>query len=219
MKETWEIITAQAQSHDAVLIAVSKTKPVHEIQRMYDLGQRKFGENRVQELLDKVHVLPDDIEWHMIGHLQRNKVKDVVPLVQTIHAVDSLRLLREIEKQASKVERRVSVLLQFKIAEEESKYGFDSDSLQEAANFAIQHCKFTKVIGLMGMATFTEDLVQVRQEFSRLHDQFKVLQLGLFANDTDFKELSMGMSGDYEIALEEGSTMIRVGSLLFGARH
>ena len=202
------------------LIAVSKTKPVEKILSVYQEGQRIFGENRVQELVDKVDKLPADIEWHMIGHLQSNKVKYIAPFVKMIHSVESLKLLKEINKQAKRSDRTIQVLLQFKIAEEFTKYGL---SLQEAGEIleseTYQAMKNIRICGVMGMATFTNDEFQVRSEFKTLKSIFDNLKENYFQNDPNFKEISMGMSGDYKIAIEEGSTMVRIGSLIFGARN
>ena len=203
----------------ATLIAVSKTKPVRAIEALYARGQRAFGENRVAEMVDKHAALPEDIEWHAIGHLQRNKVKDLAPFVHLIHSVDSLRLLKEIDKQAAANARVIDCLLQFHIAEEESKYGFDFDGalgLLSSPEYAAMNN--VRLVGVMGMATFTDDEAQVTEEFKTLHHHFKNLKLQYFAEAPWFKEVSMGMSGDYELALAHGSTMIRIGSLLFGAR-
>ncbi|MFM1857402.1 MAG: hypothetical protein RLZ05_462 [Bacteroidota bacterium] len=198
----------------ATLVAVSKKKSVEEIKALYDLGQRDFGENYVQELLQKQPLLPDDIRWHFIGHLQRNKVKSILPFCTLIQGVDRLELLEEINKQASKLERVVDCLLQVHIATEESKFGFDSAELS-AVLPALSGYSHVRVVGLMGMASFTDNLSQVSAEFrflKKLFDQYR----SYFLAPNPF--LSMGMSGDYKIALEEGSTMIRIGSLLFGAR-
>ncbi len=198
---------------NVTLIAVSKTKPISLIQEAYATGQRDFGENKVQELVEKQGVLPDDIRWHMIGHLQRNKVKYIAPFVHLIHGVDSLRLLKEINKQGAKINRCIPVLLQVHISQEDTKFGFDSNELKEAIN----ECKvleWIKPCGLMGMATFTSDLDQVRREFQGLKDLFDEYQSNFGENPT----LSMGMSGDYKVAIDQGSTMIRIGSSLFGSR-
>ena len=198
---------------NVTLIAVSKTKPISLIQEAYETGQRDFGENKVQELVEKQEVLPDDIRWHMIGHLQRNKVKYIAPFVHLIHGVDSLRLLKEINKQGAKINRCIPILLQVHISQEDTKVGFDSNELKEAIN----ECKvleWIKPCGLMGMATFTSDLDQVRLEFQGLKDLFDQYQSNFGENPT----LSMGMSGDYKVAIDQGSTMIRIGSSLFGSR-
>jgi PLP dependent protein len=202
------------------LIAVSKTKPVEAIQALYVQGQRAFGENYVQEFVEKQPQLPADIHWHFIGHLQTNKVKYIAPFVHTIHAVDSMRLLQEIDKQAIKQNRTIRVLLQFHIADEASKFGFDTEGGKEWSEIVDFLPKLQKTIvsGVMGMATFTDDKAQVRREFQKLKTIFDKLKSTHFADNPDFKELSMGMSDDYLIAIEEGSTMVRIGSLLFGKR-
>lgn len=202
------------------LVAVSKTHPPEEIMALYDQGQRDFGENRVQELLPKWEEMPRDIRWHAIGHLQTNKVKYIAPFIHLIHSVDSLKLLREIDREAGKVNRVIPCLLQIHIAEEETKFGLDREeliALLESPEYAaMQH---VEVQGLMGMATFTEVEEQVRKEFRYLHGLFYEMKTRFFAAKDSFRELSMGMSSDYRIALEEGSTIVRVGSLLFGPRH
>jgi len=202
------------------LVAVSKTKPNADIQTAYDAGQRIFGENKVQELADKYEALPKDIEWHMIGHLQRNKVKYIAPFVSLIHSVDSPRLLKEINKQGKKVDRQVNCLLQIHIAEEDTKFGF---SKQEVKDFLLSgefgELTNIKIVGLMGMATNTSNLDQVRKEFSGLRELQEEIKSMNLADNVAMKELSMGMSGDYEIAVEEGSTLVRVGSAIFGSRN
>lgn len=201
------------------LVAVSKTKPVEQILDMYHQGQKVFGENRVQELVEKHAQLPKDIEWHLIGHLQTNKVKYIAPFVAMIHAVDSFKLLEEINKQAQKEDRIIPVLLQFRIAEEDSKYGLEiSDAVLILESEALTTLENIQICGVMGMATFTHDLQQVRTEFQQLKRYFDLLKTRYFSQDLAFKEISMGMSGDYELAIEEGSTMVRIGSLLFGNR-
>lgn len=201
------------------LIAVSKTKPVSDLQEAYDAGQRAFGENKVQELVDKAAVLPKDIQWHLIGHLQTNKVKYIAPFVHLIHAVDSLKLLLEIDKQAAKNERVIDVLLQFHIAQEETKFGLSLDEAQELIESEdFQSCQHIRVVGVMGMASFVDDEQQVHREFQALKGIFDQLKASKFKDKESFKEISMGMSGDYPIAIEEGSTMIRVGSSIFGGR-
>ena len=204
----------------ARLVAVSKTKPADLIQKAYDEGLRIFGENKAQELSEKHEVLPKDIEWHMIGHLQRNKVKYIAPFVALIHSVDSLRLLKEIDKQAEKNDRILDCLLQVHIAEEDTKFGLSEEELKEMlASPEFKALKNIRVVGLMGMATFTEDQDQIRREFKSLKNIFdKLAHLETPAN-VSMEELSMGMSGDYEIALEEGSTLVRVGSAIFGERN
>jgi len=201
------------------LVAVSKTKPISDLQEIYDAGQRHFGENKVQEMTEKWEVLPKDIHWHQIGHLQTNKVKFIAPYVDLIHSVDSLKLLAEINKQAEKCQRVIKVLLQFYIAKEESKYGLDYDEAKELlASNDFKTFKNIQIIGVMGMASFTDDTSIVRKEFSQLKTIFTHIKTDFFPNDSSFKEVSMGMSGDYELAIEKGSTMVRVGSSIFGGR-
>ena len=198
------------------LVAVSKTKPNEDILEAYEAGQRIFGENKVQEMVQKWEDLPKDIEWHMIGHVQRNKVKYMAEFVSLIHGVDSPRLLKEINKQAKKHDRVIPCLLQIHIAEEDTKFGLDENELNLLVNSdefkAMEHIK---IVGLMGMATFTEDMNQVRREFAQLKSLYDDLRTKL----TDINILSMGMSGDYTVAIEEGSTMVRIGSSIFGARN
>ena len=217
--EMWKRILDELAPYQAQLVAVSKTKPVEQIQALYDLGQRDFGENRVQELVEKAAVLPPDIRWHLIGHLQTNKVKYIAPFVHLIHSVDSPRLLQEIEKQARQEERQIGCLLQFKIAEEETKYGLELETAVELLESdAFAEYTGVRIEGVMGMATFTEEEEQVRREFKNLSTIFQQLKARFFADNPAFRTISMGMSGDYRIALEEGSTMLRIGSLLFGVR-
>lgn len=215
----YQSILQKTQEHQAQLVAVSKTKPKEAVQALYDLGQRAFGENKVQELVEKFEALPKDIHWHLIGSLQRNKVKYIASFVHLIHSVDSLRLLKEINKQAAKEGRVIDALLQFHIGQEATKSGLrmeEATALLENEDYkAMQHIR---LVGVMGMASFTSDQAQVQQEFEQLQGYFQALQTHYFSAETSFKELSMGMSGDYELALEAGSTMVRVGSLLFGAR-
>lgn len=213
-----KILTELAETN-TTLVAVSKTKPVSAIQAMYDEGQRIFGENRVQELVEKEAVLPKDIEWHQIGHLQTNKVKYIAPFVSLIHAVDSLKLLKEINKQAAKNDRVIDCLLQFHIAEESSKFGFDeAEATTMLKSEAFKGFENIRLVGVMGMATFTNEEAQVKEEFRHLKNIFDALKNTFFAANDDFKEISMGMSGDYPLAVSEGSTMVRIGSLLFGSR-
>ncbi|MBW6497542.1 MAG: YggS family pyridoxal phosphate-dependent enzyme [Bacteroidales bacterium] len=202
------------------LVAVSKTKTEEEIMQVYDAGQRLFGENKVQELVRKYEKLPRDIEWHLIGHLQTNKVKYVAPFVGMIHSADSLKLLKSINKEARKNDRIIKCLLQFHIAEEDTKFGLSREEVEEILN-SEEYKKFEniEVCGVMGMATFTEDMEHVRREFISLKAIFEWLRKDFFAAQTQFKEISMGMSDDYHIAIEEGSTMIRVGSAIFGDRN
>lgn len=212
-------IRRQLDAHDATLVAVSKTKPAEAVMELYEQGQRDFGENRVQELLAKREQLPEDIRWHLIGHLQTNKVKYIVPFVHLIHSVDSAKVLKEIQKQAARIERRVDVLLQFKIAREDTKYGLEWEEAREILQSeAYRQMNYVRICGVMGMATFTEDEALLRQEFRKLDHYFRQLKSEFFAGDPAFRERSMGMSSDYAIALEEGSTMVRIGTLLFGER-
>lgn len=216
----YQEILKQLRPTKTRLVAVSKTKPVEQIQELYDQGQRIFGESKAQELTAKYEALPKDIEWHMIGHLQRNKVKYIAPFISLIHSVDSPRLLKEVNKQARKVDRVIDCLLQYHIADEESKYGFSEESAEELLNGeAFAQMENVRIVGVMGMATFTDNQDQVRREFQKLHQIFDDLQANHFAGQDSFREISMGMSGDYQIAVEEGSTMVRIGTLLFGERN
>jgi PLP dependent protein len=201
------------------LVAVSKTRPVSDILEAYNTGHRLFGENRVQELLNKKDNLPQDIDWHLIGHLQTNKVKLIVPFVSMIQSVDSYRLLAAVNSEAQKIDRIVNVLLQMHIAQEETKFGFSKNEIEEMiVSPGFWDMKFVRICGVMGMATFTDNTEQVRREFNSLAGNFSELKNKYFPHDEHFHEISMGMSGDYEIAVKEGSTIIRVGSLLFGSR-
>jgi pyridoxal phosphate enzyme (YggS family) len=203
----------------AKLVAVSKTKPIEAIQEAYDAGQRAFGENYIQELVDKHVILPQDIEWHLIGHVQTNKVKYVAPFVDWIHAVDSEKLLSEINKQAAKHNRVVNCLLQVHIAEEESKFGIAVSNIKSfCASLQPEQYPHLNVRGLMGMASFCEDLKQITEEFRTLKSLFDDIKATSFQSKEDFDQLSMGMSGDWPIAVEEGSTIVRVGSAIFGSR-
>ncbi|MFZ6011573.1 MAG: YggS family pyridoxal phosphate-dependent enzyme [Bacteroidota bacterium] len=201
------------------LVVVSKTQPPERIQEAYETGHRLFGENKVQELTTKHEALPKDIEWHLIGHLQTNKVKYIAPFVSLIHSVDSYKLLEEINKQGGKINRVIPCLLQLHIAEEETKFGF---SVQEVLDLfqsqPIDQLRHVKILGLMGMATFTNNKEQVRKEFRNLKVFFEKLKSSSLPGQTEMKELSMGMSGDYTIAIEEGSTLVRVGTAVFGER-
>jgi pyridoxal phosphate enzyme (YggS family) len=216
-----EELQAKVSSYPCLLVAVSKTKPIEVLKEAYGAGVRDFGENKVQEMVDKYEVLPKDIKWHMIGHLQRNKVKYIVPFVHMIHSVDSARLLKEIEKQARKEDKVVDCLLQMHIAEEESKYGLSEEELFEILNGEmLAKAKHVRIKGLMGMATFTENEEQVRKEFKFLKQIFEKVKADTqLPENVEMKELSMGMSGDYQIALEEGSTMLRIGTTIFGERN
>lgn len=202
------------------LIAVSKFKSVEDIQAAYDAGQRCFGENKAQEMSAKYPQLPQDIEWHFIGHLQTNKVKYIVPFVTLIHSVDNYNLLKIINKEAIKNNRIIDCLLQFHIAEEETKFGFNFQEVEEMLkDEQFKTLQNIRICGVMGMATFTDDQPEIRKEFSSLKSMFYKLKIKYFAEKSYFKELSMGMSDDYLLAIEEGSTMIRVGSAIFGARN
>lgn len=204
----------------AKLVAVSKTKPEADIQEAYDAGQRIFGENKAQELQRKAENLPTDIEWHMIGHLQRNKVKYIAPHVSLIHSVDSLRLLKEINKRAKQNDRIIKVLLQVHIAREEAKFGFDENEIEALLiDPEFLELQNIKVIGLMGMATNTNNTSIVENEFKGLKTLFTQLKDKFFSDDKDFCEISMGMSNDYLLAIENGSTMVRIGSSIFGTRN
>ena len=215
IKENLTTITANLLK-DVTLVAVSKTKPVSDLMEAYDAGQRIYGENKIQEMAEKYEEMPKDIKWHMIGHVQRNKVKYMAEFVNLIHGVDSYKLLREIDKQAKKHDRTIDCLLQIKIAEEDSKFGMSaedaytllqSDEFSELENIAI--------VGVMGMATFTDNTAQVENEFKFLKSTFDKLK----TLNSELKTISMGMSGDYELAIDCGSTMIRLGSSIFGARN
>lgn len=205
---------------DVTLIAVSKTKPVSDLQEAYDAGQRIFGENKALEMRDKYQELPKDIQWHFIGHLQTNKIKYIAPFVTLIHSIDSLSLLEAVNKEALKNDRVIDCLLQFHIAQEDTKFGLDIDEakqLLESENYKNQ--KNIRIVGVMGMATFTDEVTQIRNEFKTLKDIFDFLKVNYFKDNDSFKEISMGMSDDYPIAIEEGATMVRVGSKIFGARN
>ncbi len=202
------------------LVAVSKTRQAGEILEAYNTGQRLFGENRVQELLGKKDLLPADIQWHLIGHLQSNKVKYIVPFISMIESVDSIKLLRTINDEAVKAGRVVDCLLQVHIAIEETKFGFSTNEIIElAAGGEFANLQGISLSGVMGMATFSDDLTQVKREFTDLADCFSHLKSHYFADNINFKEISMGMTGDYLTAIESGSTIIRIGSLIFGERN
>jgi pyridoxal phosphate enzyme (YggS family) len=205
---------------DCLLVAVSKSKPIEDIMEAYQAGIRDFGENKVQELTDKQPQLPSDIRWHMIGHLQRNKVKYIAPFVHLIHGVDSFKLLKAINKEAKKADRTLSCLLQIHIAKEESKYGFDEKELLEMLDSEeIRHLEHIRVMGLMGMATNTTDEQTIRTEFAGLKEFRERLKQRPLPSNFDLEEISMGMSGDYLLAQEEGSTIVRIGSAIFGSRN
>lgn len=200
------------------LVAVSKTKPVSDLMQAYNAGQRIFGENKIQEMVDKWAQMPKDIDWHMIGHVQTNKVKYMAPFVSLIHGVDSLKLLVEINKQALKNNRIIDCLLQIYIAEEESKFGLDEQELQQLLSSpTFTQMKNIKIVGLMGMATFTNDQNQIKKEFTHLKSMFDNIQK-LETKNCQLSTISMGMSGDYPLAIECGSTMVRIGSSIFGGR-
>jgi pyridoxal phosphate enzyme (YggS family) len=202
-----------------MLVAVSKTKPVSDILEAYNSGQKSFGENRVQELLQKKDLLPVDIEWHLIGHLQSNKVKLIVPFISLIHSVDSYKLLKIIDLEASRINRIVDCLLQIHIAEEETKFGFSMDEIFEMTGSEdFRNLNSIRICGLMGMATFTEDEERIHIEFRYLTECFSKLRREYFTEKPWFKEISMGMSEDFKIAIGEGSTIVRIGSLIFGER-
>jgi PLP dependent protein len=214
------IVSLKNQLPPAVkLVAVSKTKPVSDILEAYNSGQRLFGENRVQELLNKKDLLPADIQWHIIGHLQTNKVRYVVPFISMIQSVDSIKLLLLINSEAKKINRVIDCLLQIHIASEETKFGFSMCDLSESLHSEdVTYLKNIRICGVMGMATFTSDTEQVKKEFAFLRKCFRSLKDNYFSFSEDFHEISMGMSGDYASAIEEGSTMVRIGSLIFGER-
>ncbi|MBN2669011.1 MAG: YggS family pyridoxal phosphate-dependent enzyme [Bacteroidales bacterium] len=202
------------------LVAISKTKPDEDLLEAYQAGQIIFGENKVQELLGKYERLPKDIEWHFIGHLQSNKIKYIAKFVSLIHAVDSFKLLKAIDKEAEKNNRVINCLLQMHIAEEESKFGFSPEELEVLIHDeSWTSLKHVKIVGLMGMATYTEDTQQIHSEFALLKSYFDRFKTGIFKSKDEFNILSMGMSGDYQIAIEEGSNMVRIGSSIFGERH
>jgi len=202
------------------LVAISKTKPNESIMEAYETGHRVFGENRVQELTQKYEALPKDIQWHMVGHMQSNKVKYIVPFVHLIHGVDKAKLLKVIDKEGKKNNRVVDILLQFHIAEEETKFGFNYQEAEEMLQSEqFQNYEHVRICGVMGMATFTEDKTQIRKEFKQLAQYFQDLKKNYFSDDEHFKEISMGMTNDYDIAIEEGASLVRIGSLIFGKRN
>jgi pyridoxal phosphate enzyme (YggS family) len=205
-------LIADFEKNNSQLVAVTKYRSIEDVNSLYNYGQRKMGENKVQEILRKAPLLPENIEWHMIGHLQKNKVSKLLPFVNMIHSVDSLELLLEIEKQAAKIHKDISILLQVHISDEEQKHGFDLTSFENVF-FDIEklNLKYSKIVGLMGMASFTDDQTKIRKEFKSL----KHLYDQLSKNNSNLSILSMGMSGDYQLAIESGSNMVRIGSLLF----
>ena len=209
----------QSLPSDVTLVAVSKFHPVEALQAAYDAGQRVFGESRAQELVAKQRQLPSDIEWHFIGTLQTNKVKEIVPFISLIHSVDSFRLLQEIEKQAAKVDRVIRVLLEIHVAQEETKHGLTPEACRQLlADEAVTHLPHVRICGLMGMASNTDDEAQVKAEFHQIHALFSELKDGICRSNPDFTWLSMGMSHDYPLAIAEGSNLIRIGTYIFGER-
>lgn len=217
--EAYQKIKSELLEKHVTLVAVSKTKPVEDIIALYNLGQRDFGENYVQELAEKATLLPKDIRWHFIGHLQTNKVKVIAPFVYLVHGVDSLKLLKEINKEAAKNNRVIECLLQIHIAQEETKFGLDEEELNEVMKgFGDGEMKNVRICGLMGMASFSDNMDLVRNEFRYLKTLFDK-HASFTIHHSPFATLSMGMSSDYKIAIEEGSTMVRIGSLLFGERN
>lgn len=219
IQETLENIRRKLPEH-VRLVVVSKTQAAEDIRAAYDYGQRLFGENKAQELIGKQPFLPEDIQWHFIGHLQTNKVKFIAPFVSLIESADSMKLLGEMNRQAQKYNRVIDCLLQFHIAREETKFGL---SFQEATEILRSAeyiaCKNISIIGVMGMASFTKDKSNVRQEFRDLKQIYTDLKEAYFTRNEFFREISMGMSGDYEIAIEEGSTIVRIGTAIFGERR
>ncbi len=223
-EEKYKEIINELQSRKVQLVAVSKMQSVGDIEKLYHLGQRDFGENYVQELIEKQPLLPLDIRWHFIGHLQTNKVKYIAPFVHLIQSVDTFKLLLEINKQAKKFNRKINCLLQVHIAQEETKFGLDKSELDEIMNTLLsnpEHLENIYIDGLMGMASFSDDLNKVRNEMKflkTLFDKYQSSSPGSYKDNCQLSTLSMGMSGDYKMAIEEGSNMVRIGSLLFGAR-
>lgn len=215
-------IQSELSPYTCHLIVVTKTRSIEELKEVYTSGIRDFGENRVQEMVDKHGQLPSDIQWHQIGHLQTNKVKYIAPFIHLIHSVDSFSLLKEINKQAEKHNRVIPCLLQMHIAQEETKFGLDEqEAISILQNPELQTMKHIQIVGLMGMATFTENISQIQHEFRQLKsifDSFKSKKVGVESNKVKWQEISMGMSGDYLLAAQEGSTMVRVGSAIFGPR-
>lgn len=219
VKENLETVRKTIPS-GILLVAVSKTKPVEDIQEAYDAGQRVFGENHALEMRDKHEVLPKDIDWHFIGHLQTNKIKYIVSFARMIHSIDTFNLLQAVNKEAAKRDKVIDCLLQFHIAEEETKFGLSMEEAEEILNSDVfKAMRNVRICGVMGMATNTDDMVQVRKEFKHLKEIFCTLKAKYFTDNEWFKEISMGMSHDYPIAIEEGSTIVRVGSKIFGERN
>lgn len=221
MSITQNIVQLQASlPANVTLVAVSKFHPIEALKEAYNAGQRVFGESRAQELTTKQNVLPKDIEWHFIGPLQSNKVKDIAPFIHTIHSIDSLKLLQEVNKQAIKNNRNINILLEIKIAEEDTKHGLlPQECLKLLKDISLSDYHNITICGIMGMATYTEDTAQIQKEFHTLHKLFVQLKTSYFKDVSHFKELSMGMSHDYQLAIQEGSTMIRVGTHIFGERE
>lgn len=220
LKDNINLFQRELQEFRCRLIAVSKTKPTEMVQEAFDAGQRIFGENKAQEMMTKYDQLPKEIEWHMIGHLQTNKVKYIAPFVALIHSVDSPKLLEEINKQGKKIGRVIPCLLQVYIAQEETKFGFDAAELNTLlTNEVMSQFEFVKIQGLMGMASLTDDQEKIRSEFKGLKTLFDKIKSGPLPGNTEMKELSMGMSSDYKIALVEGSTLVRIGTAIFGERN
>ncbi len=218
IKENLENVTAQLPS-GVRLVAVSKFHPVEELAEAYEAGQRLFGENRAQELIAKAPQLPDDIRWHFIGHLQKNKVRAIMPHVSVIESVDSVKLLELIEKEAARIDRKVDVLLQLHVAQEETKSGFSVEELLEAGENGLLTCyDHVRVCGLMAMASLTDDMEQVAQEFDLVRRTYLILKDGCFDDCAEFFELSMGMSDDWQVAVKYGATLVRIGTAIFGPR-
>lgn len=219
-KQQYLDLKAYTDEREVGLVAISKTKPVSQLMEAYELGQRIFGENKAQEMADKQPQMPEDVEWHFVGHLQRNKVKTIAPFVSLIHSVDSEKLLNEIDKEAAKQKRVIPVLFQIHISQDESKYGYTYEGLREQLK-AKKPSNYPNVAirGLMGIATLTDNEDQIQQEFRTLREFYDELKAGYFPDDPHFRELSMGMTSDYHLAIAEGSTYIRVGSYIFGARQ
>jgi pyridoxal phosphate enzyme (YggS family) len=212
-------IKKETDSLKVQLVAVSKTKSIDEIKEAYDTGQRDFGENQVQELIEKQAALPKDIRWHMIGHLQSNKVKYIAPFISLVHSVDSLKVLQEIDKQALRNDRVIDCLLQIHIADEDTKFGLDYDEVIELLRSEeYDLLKNIRVVGLMGIATNTDNEGMIKEEFYELKTLFNGIKASFFRKEESFKEISMGMSSDYKIAIEQGSTIVRLGSTIFGTR-
>ena len=210
----------QTLKENVKLVAVSKYQPIELLEEAYEAGQRVFGESHALEVRDKAEVMPKDIEWHFIGHLQTNKVKYIAPFVSCIESVDSLKLMQEINKQALKNDRVIDCLLQFHVAQEESKSGFTLEECEQVlSSEEFSNLKNVRIVGVMGMATYTDDEKQIRKEFKTLVANFAYLKMAYFSANEEFKEISMGMTDDYQIAMTEGSTIVRVGSGIFGGRH